>query len=221
MLANTQYGVGLLKFINSMFWMLNCDTGFWWSVITYEPNYSGNEPLVSLRMVQRASKEQMQTPAELCSFSMTWCSLYLLAARRSLPINHNLGSKVWTLTLSAASRPSDRWSQSCVSSRQIIHFTHTHRNTHTWITHSNGRLVTGWYFVAGKQRALRQSQWFILTVNYLKFPCLSETLCGRAANWKKLWWSLRVEEDPCPMQRDFVYHKQDAEAERHWLAWIN
>lgn len=104
---------------------------------------------------------------------LTGCTECLLAAKCSLPINHDPSSKVWTLTFSAASRPSDRWRQSFVSSHQIIHFTHTHTQMHTWclheaeswdahrITHSNSRLVAGWYFDGRMQRgALWQSLCF-------------------------------------------------------------
>lgn len=77
-------------------------------------------------------------------------------------------SKVWTLTFSAASRPSDRWRKSFVSSLQIIHFTHKHTEkpcSYTGWEHSNCRLVTGWYFTVGKQCALWQSQCLILTIS--------------------------------------------------------
>lgn len=78
---------------------------------------------------QRTSKEQIQLPADTSTFPMTACGMCQLTANCSLHSNHDPGSKVWTLTFSAASRLSDRWRRSFVYSRQIVHFTHTHRNS--------------------------------------------------------------------------------------------
>lgn len=119
----------------------------------------------------RIRSEPIQTPAELSTFSMTVCKC-VSASCQLLPPHYSrpriLKFELWPLALHQGPVTDG---DSFVFSRQIIHFTHTHtytqRNTvlcRDW-EHSNCRLVTGWYFIVGKQCVLWQSQCLILTIS--------------------------------------------------------